>query len=51
MFEIIFALILWTWGLTPLWVNIVASCILFIRFGCNSLKWFIEVLKLNKEED
>ena len=31
MFEIILALIIWTWGLTPLWVNIVVSALLFIR--------------------
>lgn len=32
MFEIILALIIWTWRLTPLWVNIVASVLLFMRF-------------------
>lgn len=32
MFEIILALIIWTWGLTPLWINIVISSLLFIRF-------------------
>ena len=27
---LVVALIVWTWGLTPLWVNIVASVLLFI---------------------
>ena len=31
MFEIVFILIIWTWNLTPLWVNIVATIILAIR--------------------
>ena len=31
MIDIVILLILWTWGLTPLWVNIVSSIVLAIR--------------------
>lgn len=26
--KLLFMFILWTWGLTPLWVNIVGTCVL-----------------------
>lgn len=33
---VITLLVLWTWGLTPLWVNIVATCVCGINL---IMKW------------
>ena len=32
MLSLVLVLIIWTWGLTPLWVNIVSTTLLVIRF-------------------
>ena len=33
--SILMIFILWTWGLTPLWVNIVGTVIMGIRILCS----------------
>lgn len=33
MIEIIFCLIIWCWGLTPLWLNVLLTILLFLRFS------------------
>ena len=35
---IITIMVLWTWGLTPLWVNIVGTTILAIKALCEVLE-------------
>lgn len=42
MIEIVIVLIIWMWGITPLWLNIVVSGLLFIRF---SWRMFLTVRK------
>lgn len=49
MIEIIICLIIWCWGLTPLWVNILLTILLFIRFSWRLLLTITKMLKLNKE--
>ena len=44
--SILMTLILWTWGLTPLWVNIIGTIIMGMR-AC--LKVLIPLLK-NRED-
>lgn len=51
MFEIILALIIWTWGLTPLWVNIVVSTLLFIRGTYSLSKLVGEVCSLGEKKE
>lgn len=36
-------MILWTWGLTPLWVNIVGTCLMVFN-------WFAAVGKAAREQ-
>lgn len=31
--------ILWTWGLTPEWVNIAGTLLMLLRMACNFLKF------------
>lgn len=38
MLEIILCIIIWTWNLTPLWVNIVVSVLAFLRFTYSTSK-------------
>lgn len=38
MLEIILCLIIWTWGLTPLWVNVTVSVLAFMRFTYSTSK-------------
>lgn len=49
MIEIIICLIIWCWGLTPLWVNILLTILLFIRFSWRFLLTITKMFKLNKE--
>ena len=45
MFSTLLIMILWTWGLTPLWVNITGTILLGIRILLKILKIMIEVMK------
>ena len=38
-------MILWTWGLTPLWVNIVGSVLLGIKISISIIKEIIKIVK------
>lgn len=49
MIEIIICLIIWFWNLTPLWVNILLTILLFIRFSWRLLLTITKIFKLNKE--
>ncbi len=49
MIEIIICLIIWCWNLTPLWVNILLTILLFIRFSWRLLLTITKIFKLNKE--
>lgn len=51
MIEIVICLILWFWGLTPLWLNILLSCLLFIRFSWRVAITITKIFKFNKEFD
>lgn len=33
MIEIIICLIVWCWGLTPIWINVLLTVLLFLRFS------------------
>lgn len=45
MFSILTFLILWTWGLTPLWVNIVGTVFMGFRLFIYLLKLLIAILR------
>lgn len=47
MIEIAICLIIWFWGLTPLWLNVLLSCLLFIRFSWRVALTITKVFKLN----
>lgn len=49
MIEIAICLIIWFWGLTPLWINIVLSVLLFIRFSWRVTLTITKVFKFNNE--
>lgn len=49
MIEIIICLIIWCWGLTPLWLNILLTILLFVRFSWRLLLTITKIFKLNKE--
>lgn len=51
MIETILAFIIWTWGLTPLWVNIVITCLLAIRFTYTTAKFIGEFCGTNTRKD
>ena len=51
MIEIVIALIVWTWGITPLWLNIVVSGLLFIRFSWRMLLTVRKFFKWVNEAD
>lgn len=38
----ILIMILWTWGLTPLWVNIVGTCILGSKIALKTIVALLE---------
>lgn len=47
MIEIIICLVIWFWGLTPLWLNILLSCLLFVRFSWRVALTITKVFKFN----
>lgn len=49
MIEIIICLIIWCWNLTPLWLNILLTILLFVRFSWRLLLTITKIFKLNKE--
>lgn len=49
MIEIVICLIIWCWSLTPLWLNILLTILLFIRFSWRLLLTITKMFKLNKE--
>lgn len=49
MIEIVICLIIWFWGLTPLWLNIVLSGLLFIRFSWRVSLTITKVFRFNNE--
>lgn len=51
MIEIVICLIIWFWGLTPLWLNIVLSGLLFIRFSWRVALTITKVFRFNNELD
>ena len=51
MIEIIICLMLWFWGLTPLWLNIVLSVLLFVRFSWRVSLTVAKVFKFNNKLD
>ncbi len=42
---ILLIMILWTWGLTPLWVNIVGSVLLGLKLSISIIKEIIKIIK------
>lgn len=50
MFSILVILILWTWGLTPLWVNLTGTILLGLRMMAYILKLVIGIVKENKND-
>lgn len=43
--SIVAILVLWTWGLTPLWVNITGSILLGLKIAFSILKDILEIAK------
>lgn len=42
MFSVIILLIVWTWSLTPLWVNVVTSVLCGAKMAIHIIKFFLE---------
>ena len=42
---ILLIMILWTWGLTPLWVNIVGSVLLGFKLSISIIKETVKIVK------
>ena len=49
MIEIVICLIVWFWGLTPNWLNVVLTGLLFIRFTWRLMLTITKVFSFNKE--
>ena len=49
MIEIVICLIIWFWGLTPHWLNVVLTGLLFIRFTWRLMLTITKVFSFNKE--
>ena len=49
MIEIVICLIVWFWGLTPNWLNVVLTGLLFIRFTWRLMLTITKVFGFNKE--
>jgi len=45
LLTILVVIVLWTWGLTPLWVNIVGTVLIGIKILLYCLKFFIAIMK------
>lgn len=43
--SIVAILVLWTWGLTPLWVNIIGTILLSLKIAFSILKDIVEITK------
>ena len=48
MIEIVICLIVWFWGLTPNWLNVVLTGLLFIRFTWRLMLTITKVFSFNK---
>ena len=44
-------MLIWCWGLTPLWFNITATILLFIRFSWRCILTIVKVFELSKDEE
>lgn len=44
LLAILVVIVLWTWGLTPLWVNIVGSVLMFMLFSIKVVKMVVSVV-------
>ena len=44
-------MLIWCWGLTPLWFNITATILLFIRFSWRCILTVVKVFELSKDEE
>lgn len=51
MITTVILLVLWTWGLTPLWVNILCTVLLALRFIIKSINSIIKALDKKAERD
>lgn len=49
MIEIVICLIIWFWGLTPHWLNVVLTGLLFIRLTWRLMLTITKVFSFNKE--
>ena len=47
LLAILVVIVLWTWGLTPLWVNITGSVLMFMLFSIKAAKIYLRVVKAN----
>lgn len=45
MISILLIIVLWTWCLTPLWVNIVGTVLLGLRITFKIIKCIVEIIK------
>jgi hypothetical protein len=48
LLTILVVIVLWTWGLTPLWVNIVGSVLMFILFSIKAARMVASVVFQNE---
>ena len=51
MIEIVICLIIWTWGLTPLWVNVIVTCLLFAVLSWKIVILISKFFELGKEKE
>lgn len=51
MIEIAIILIIWVWGITPLWINILVTILLSIRFSWRALLTLLKLFEFNKEKE
>ena len=51
MIEIVLILIIWCWGLTPLWLNVITTIFMFFRFSWRMLLTMRKFLEWNKEKE
>lgn len=46
--SILIILILWTWNITPLWVNILGSILMFINITFKAVKFYTYIVRLKE---
>ena len=51
MIEIVVCLIIWFWGLTSLWLNVILTCLLYIRFSWRVMLTVTKYFNSNKEKE